>query len=80
MPRNLVWIKRSTFEGFGCSECEWEFKSTKALVGKTFDQMKQTYEAERDKEFAAREISSKSPCLKEGACDVVNGQVKLSQA
>jgi hypothetical protein len=29
------------------------FKTAGALVGKTFDQMKQIYEAERDKEFAA---------------------------
>jgi hypothetical protein len=53
MARALVWIKRPNFEGFGCSECEWMFKSTGALVGKTFDQMKQTYEADRDKEFTA---------------------------
>ena len=53
MPRKLVWIQSQNFEGFGCSECHWVFKSTGALVGKTFDQMKQIYEAERDKEFAA---------------------------
>ena len=57
MPRELVWIKRHNFEGFVCSECEWVFKSTSALVGKTFDQMKETYEAERDKEFAAHACS-----------------------
>ena len=34
MPRELVWIKRPNFEGFVCSECEWVFKSTSALVGK----------------------------------------------
>jgi hypothetical protein len=54
MPRKLVWIQSQNFEGFGCSECHWVFKSTGALVGKTFDQMKQIYEAERDKDFAAR--------------------------
>ncbi len=53
MPRNLVWIKSQNFEGFGCSECRWEFNSTGTLIGESFDQMKQTYEAERDKEFAA---------------------------
>lgn len=58
MPRKLVWIKRSNFEGFGCSECEWMFKSTGALVSKTVDQMKRAYEAERGKEFAAHD------CLK----------------
>jgi hypothetical protein len=29
------------------------FKTAGALVGKTFNQMKQIYEAERDREFAA---------------------------
>jgi hypothetical protein len=29
------------------------FNSTGTLVGESLDQMKQTYEAERDKEFAA---------------------------
>jgi hypothetical protein len=29
------------------------FKTAGALVGKTFDQNKQIYQAERDKEFAA---------------------------
>jgi hypothetical protein len=60
MPRKLVWIEVQNFQGFGCSECEWVFKSAGALVGKTFDQMKQTYEAERDKEFAAH-VCSKFP-------------------
>jgi hypothetical protein len=53
MPRNLVWIKSQNFEGFGCSECQWVLNSIGALVGESFDQMKETYEAERDKEFAA---------------------------
>ena len=53
MPRKLVWIKTQNFQGFGCFECQWVFKTTGALVGKSFDQMKQTYEAKCDKEFAA---------------------------
>lgn len=53
MPRKLVWIHSQDFEGFACAECHWVFKTAGALVGKTFDQMKQIYEAERDKEFAA---------------------------
>jgi|HubBroStandDraft_2_1064218.scaffolds.fasta_scaffold15200_4 hypothetical protein len=52
MPRELVWVKHSNFEGFGCSECQWVFKTSGALKGKTLDQMKQSYEAERDKAFA----------------------------
>jgi hypothetical protein len=53
MSRKLIWLEEEKFQGFGCSECHWVFKSTGALAGETFDQMKQIYEAERDKEFAA---------------------------
>jgi hypothetical protein len=53
MPRRLIWIESQKFAGFGCSECQWVFKSTGALVGLTLDQMKKEYEAERGREFAA---------------------------
>ncbi len=53
MPRKLVWIESQTFEGFGCSECNWAFKPPGALVGESLDEMKEKYEAQRDKEFAA---------------------------
>jgi hypothetical protein len=52
MPRSLVWIDRPDFVGFGCSECQWVFHSAGPLIGTSLDQMKRTYEAERDKEFA----------------------------
>jgi len=53
MPRKLVWIANATFEGFGCSECNWVFKPASAIVTESLDEMKQQYEAERDKEFTA---------------------------
>jgi len=53
MPRKLVWIENQNFQGFGCSECNWMFKPASALVGGSLDEMKQRYEAQRDKEFAA---------------------------
>jgi hypothetical protein len=53
MPRKLVWIENQNFLGFGCSECNWMFKPVSALVGGSLDKMKQSYEAQRDKEFAA---------------------------
>ena len=53
MARKLVWIETKNFEGFGCSECQWVFKSTSPFVGRALDKMKEAYEAERDKEFAA---------------------------
>jgi hypothetical protein len=53
MPRKLVWIENKNFQGFACSECGWVFKPFGALVGESLDEMKQRYEAQRDKEFAA---------------------------
>jgi len=53
MPRKLVWIENQNFEGFGCSECNWVFKPSSAIVTKSLDEMKQEYAAQRDKEFAA---------------------------
>ncbi len=53
MARKLVWIESQNFEGFGCSECQWVFKTTGPFIGKSLDKMKQAYEVERDKQFAA---------------------------
>jgi hypothetical protein len=53
MPRKLVWIENQNFQGYGCSECYWKFKPASALVGGSLDEMKQRFEAQRDKEFAA---------------------------
>jgi hypothetical protein len=53
MPRKLVWTESQGFQGFGCSECQWIFKPTSPLVGKSLEEMKQSYEVERDKDFAA---------------------------
>jgi hypothetical protein len=60
MPRKLVWIARWGFEGFGCSECNWVFKTSGAFGGESLDEMKQKYEAQRDKEFAAH-VCAKHP-------------------
>jgi hypothetical protein len=60
MPRQLVWIESQNFEGFGCSECNWAFNPPGALVGESLDAMKQNYEAQRDKEFAAH-VCAKHP-------------------
>jgi hypothetical protein len=53
MARKLVWIENQNFEGFGCSECQWVFKSTSPFVGRSLDKMKQAYEAEHANKFAA---------------------------
>jgi hypothetical protein len=53
MPRKLVWIEKQNFQGFGYSECKWLFKPSSALLDQSLDRMKEKYEAQRDKEFAA---------------------------
>ena len=53
MPRGLAWIKSETFQGYGCSECDWKYKPSGALAGDSLDEMKKKYEAERNKEFTA---------------------------
>jgi hypothetical protein len=60
MARKLVWIETKIFVGSGCSECQWVFKSTSPFVGRSLDKMKEAYEAERDKEFAAH-VCAKFP-------------------
>ncbi|HZV88779.1 MAG TPA: hypothetical protein VFF95_14615 [Candidatus Binatus sp.] len=53
MRRKLVWIERQNFQGYGCSECAWVFKSSGTPSGKSLDEMKQDYEQQRDKSFAS---------------------------
>ncbi len=53
MACKLVWMEAQNFQGFGCSECRWVSRPTGALVGVSRDKMKRTYEADRNKEFAA---------------------------
>jgi hypothetical protein len=60
MPRTLVWIKSQSFHGFGCSQCNWVFEASGVLVGESLDKMKQNYEVQRDKEFAAH-VCAKHP-------------------
>jgi hypothetical protein len=60
MPRKLEWMENENFQGYGCSECYWKFKTASALVGGSLDEMKQRYEAQRDKEFAAH-VCAKPP-------------------
>jgi len=53
MKRMLVWIEHQGFGGFGCTECSWRFEPSNEPVGKSFDEMKQNFESQRDKEFAS---------------------------
>jgi len=51
MRRKLVWIEQQRFRGFGCSECAWVFNPAGAPAGKSFDEMMQNFESQRDQEF-----------------------------
>lgn len=53
MGRQLVWIDRQRFRGFGCSECGWRFKTSGRPAGTSFDEMMRIFELQRDKEFTS---------------------------
>jgi hypothetical protein len=53
MRRELVWIERQGFWGWGCSECAWVFNPSGKPTGNSLDEMKQNYKEQRDKDFAA---------------------------
>ena len=53
MRRELVWIERKGFWGWGCSGCAWVFNPSGILTGNSLDEMKRNYEQQRDKDFAA---------------------------
>jgi hypothetical protein len=48
MSRELVWIQ---VKRFGCSECAWVFNPSGAPTGKSFDDMMENFQLQRDKEF-----------------------------
>jgi hypothetical protein len=53
MGRELVWVEKERFQGWACSACAWEFKSSGPITGITIEEMKRNYEQQRDKEFKA---------------------------
>jgi len=53
MPRTLIWIEEAAFQGCGCSECAWVFNPQGPPLGNSFEEMKEYYEQQRDKKFAA---------------------------
>jgi hypothetical protein len=53
MRRELVYIEREHFGGWGCSECAWVFNPSGTPTGKSLEEMKQNYEQQRAKDFVA---------------------------
>jgi hypothetical protein len=61
MTRKLVWIEQQRFRGFGCSECAWVFNSPSTPAGKSFDEMMQNFESQRDQEFTSHVCADHPP-------------------
>jgi hypothetical protein len=53
MRRKLVWVESQIFQGWACSECAWAFNPLGPLVDESIEEMKEHYEAQRDKEFSS---------------------------
>jgi len=51
--RKLIWIEEGRFHGWGCSECGWVFHASDPPTGKSFGEIVQNFEAQRDDEFAS---------------------------
>jgi hypothetical protein len=62
MARELIWVEKERFQAWVCAACAWEFKSSGPLVGNTLDEMKRSYERQRDEEFEAH-VCAKHPKL-----------------
>jgi hypothetical protein len=58
MTRKLIWIEQERFRGFGCSECAWVFKSSSTPAGKSFDEMMENFELQRDRGFSSHVCSA----------------------
>jgi hypothetical protein len=79
MSRKLVWIEQERFQGFGCSECAWRFKSSSAPTGKSLDEMMRNFELQRDKEFTSHGCAEQ-PTLKRLKRETESGRATLSSA
>ena len=55
--RMMTWIKTARIEAWGCSDCEWTFNPSGPPRGSDLDEMKQNYERQREKEYAAHACS-----------------------
>ena len=55
--RKLLWVEGLTFAGWGCSECDWVFKSAGWPDGRSFAEMKEKFQAQLSKQFDAHVCS-----------------------
>ena len=53
MRRELKWIEKPNFWGWGCSKCAWVFDATGTPTGESIEKMMQNYKEQRDRDFAS---------------------------
>jgi hypothetical protein len=58
----LIWVEKERFQGWACSACAWEFKSSGQVVGDTLEEMQPNYERQRDEQLRAH-VCAKHPKL-----------------
>jgi hypothetical protein len=58
MPREMIWIEKEQFHGWGCSQCAWEFKPRGPAVGNSIIAMSIDFETQRDEEFKSHKCSA----------------------
>ncbi|HEV3220999.1 MAG TPA: hypothetical protein VGZ48_14620 [Candidatus Acidoferrales bacterium] len=63
MNREMIWVEKDRFHGWGCSQCAWLFNPVGLPTGRSLNEMIRNYEEQRDKEFAAH-ICAKYPRVK----------------
>jgi hypothetical protein len=60
MNRELIWIEKERFWGWGCSNCTWIFNPAGLPTGASLNEMIRDYEEQRDGEFKAH-VCAKHP-------------------
>jgi hypothetical protein len=58
----LIWVEKERLQGWACATSAREFKSSGPLVGNTLDEMKRSYERQRDEQLRAH-VCAKHPKL-----------------
>jgi hypothetical protein len=61
MGRKLVWIKEASFQGYACSLNAMAVKPFCAATGRSLEEMKHSFELQRNKEPNTQETGSKKP-------------------
>jgi hypothetical protein len=51
--RKMVWVESATKVGWTCSDCTWIFSPSGPPLGKSMAEMRENYELQCAKEFAA---------------------------